>query len=581
MILQALCEYYQRKAADPENGIAPEGFEWKEIPVVVVIDQDGHFVTLEDTREGDGRVRRCKRFLVPATEKRTVGIKANLLWDNIEYVFGVSSRGRSDVEDRRRAFLSRLKMEFVDSVSFAIVLPLVKFLENNPVAQIHARDPGSQLFQEMYDKNMNVTFRVEGSSAVSLCETMMAAVKRIDAIGAPDGVCLVSGNHKPIARLHSSIKGVRGAQPSGASLVSFNLDAFESYRKKQNYNAPLSEEAAFAYTTSLNILLSRDSKNIVQVGDATTVFWAQKQVRFEDMFSCFFGYEKDEPDADVRAVKSLYDGIFTGHSTQDMDTRFYVLGLAPNAARLSVRFWHAGTIKDFAVKIREHFDDIAIIRAPKDAGHYSMFWVLSAISHEGKIDNTPHNLSGQIFESVITGGLYPVTLLQQALRRIRATQEVSRVQAGILKGCLNRYSRIYQTKEKEITVALDINNDNPGYRLGRLFAVLEKIQEEANPGINANIRDRFYGAASSTPVTVFPQLIKLKNHHMSKIDNVGRKINLERKLADIFDGIGPNMPSHLTMDDQARFAIGYYHQRQALFMKTDSNNDKYSVEVEK
>jgi len=188
------------------------------------------------------------------------------------------------------------------------------------------------------------------------------------------------------------------------------------------------------------------------------------------------------------------------------------------------------------------------------------------MAHEGKVDNVPPNLSGQIFQSVITGGLYPATMLQQAIRRIRATQAKDlknrSTQASILKAYLNRFSRIYKTKEKEINVALDPTNDNPGYRLGRLFAVLEKIQEEASPGINATIRDRFYGAASSTPVTVFPQLLKLKNHHLSKLKNVGRRVNFERILASIFDGIGNDMPSHLSMEDQARFAIGYYHQRQ-------------------
>jgi len=189
------------------------------------------------------------------------------------------------------------------------------------------------------------------------------------------------------------------------------------------------------------------------------------------------------------------------------------------------------------------------------------------------VDNVPPNLSGQIFQSVITGGLYPATMLQQAIRRIRATQEVTRIQASILKACLNRFSRIYNTKAKEITVALDPTNNNPGYRLGRLFAVLEKIQEEASPGLNATIRDRFYGAASSTPVTVFPQLLKLKNHHLSKLDNAGRRVNFERMLAGVFEGIGNEMPSHLSMEDQARFAIGYYHQRQDFFKKKDSENN--------
>jgi CRISPR-associated protein Csd1 len=322
------------------------------------------------------------------------------------------------------------------------------------------------------------------------------------------------------------------------------------------------------------MLLGKDSKNKVQVGDATAIFWAQKPDGFEAAFPSFFGFpSKDDPDADVRAVKALYQSANTGLLNSDSKAQFYVLELAPNAARLSVRFWHMGTISVFAETIRQHFDDLEIVRSTKDIGHYSLFWLLSSMAHENKVDNVPPNLAAQIFQSVITGSPYPVTMIQQTIRRIRAQQDVTRTQAGILKAYLNRFIRIYSTNEKEISVALDPINKNPGYRLGRLFAVLEKIQEEASPGINATIRDRFYGAASSTPVTVFSQLLKLKNHHLAKLDNTGRKVNFERMLAEIFDGIETSMPSHLAMEDQARFAIGYYHQRQALFTKSSSTNE--------
>lgn len=573
MILQALYDYYQRKAADPESMIAPEGFEWKEIPFVIVIDKDGNFVSLEDTREEDGKKKKAKVFLVPAAEKRTTGVKANLLWDNVEYAIGANPRNRRDIEARKNAFLNRLKEAFQHGESAVLVSPLMEFLQNRPLEQIVAKLPESETWKEAFETNANVVFRVLGTQDSNLCETLkpyFTAKKKSDNDGE---MCLVSGDCAPIARLHAAIKGVRDAQSSGAALVSFNLSPFTSYGKSQNFNAPISASVAFAYTTALNMMLGKNSKNKVQVGDATTVFWAQKQDVFEEIFPAFFGFSKDDPDADVRAVKSLYEGVWAGHVNTDSDTRFFVLGLAPNAARISVRFWHTGSIKEFAGNIRRHFDDLDIIQSPKDSGHFSMFWLLSAMAHESKVDNVPPNLSGQIFQSIISGGLYPATMLQQSIRRIRATQNVTRVQASILKAYLNRFLRIYNTKAKEITVALDPTNDNPGYRLGRLFAVLEKIQEEANPGINATIRDRFYGAASSTPVTVFPQLLKLKNHHLSKLENAGRRVNFERLLTGVFDGIGTEMPSHLSMEDQARFAIGYYHQRQDFFKKKDSDNN--------
>jgi CRISPR-associated protein Csd1 len=574
MILQALYEYYQRKAADPESNIAPEGFEWKEIPFVIVIDKEGNFVALEDTREGDGKKKKAKPFLVPAAEKKTVGVKANLLWDNIEYALGANPRERNDIDNRKGAFMSRLKETFTDDASASLVAPLVLFLQNDPVTQITKKEAENELWKEMFDNNANVIFRVLGSQDATLCDTMKPYMLKNFNLEEGD-ICLISGLRAPIARLNASIKGVRGAQSSGAALVSFNLKAFESYGKTQNYNAPMGEPAAFAYTTVLNMMLGKDSKNKVQAGDATTVFWAQKPTVFEDIFSSFFAFPpKDDPDTDVRAVKALYDGVFTGHTGSDSQTRFYVLGLAPNAARISVRFWHEGVVQDFAEKIRQHFDDLKIIRSPKDTGRFALFWILSAMALENKADNVPPNLSGQIVQAVLTGSLYPATMLQQTIRRVRATRDVTRMQAGILKAYLNRYYRIHSTKEKEITVALDTANNNPGYRLGRLFAVLEKVQEEANPGLNTTIRDRFYGAASSSPVTVFPQLLKLKNHHLAKLENVGRKVNFERMLAEIFDGIGSDMPSHLAMEDQSRFAIGYYHQRQALFSSSSNNENK-------
>jgi CRISPR-associated protein Csd1 len=573
MILHALYDYYQRKAADPKSGIAPEGFEWKEIPFVIVIDREGNFVSLEDTREGDSIKKKAKAFLVPAAEKRTTGVKANLLWDNVEYAIGANPRNRVDIETRKDAFLKRLIDAFQHGESAVIVSPLTTFLQNKPLEQITAKSPESETWKEAFEANANVLFRVLGVQDSTLCETLKPYITRQKESGEDGGICLVSGESVPVARLHAAIKGVRDAQSSGAALVSFNLPSFTSYGKTQNFNAPISESVAFAYTTTLNMLLGKESKNKVQVGDATTVFWSQKQDTFEEDFPAFFGYRKDDPDADVRAVKALYEGVYTGHAGIDSDTRFYVLGLAPNSARISVRFWLTGTIAEFAGNILQHFDDLDIIRSPKERGHFSMFWLLSAMAQEGKVDNVPPNLAGQIFQSVITCSLYPVTMLQQAIRRIRATQDVTRVQASILKAYLNRFSRIYKTKEKEITVALDPTNDNPGYRLGRLFAVLEKIQEEASPGINATIRDRFYGAASSTPVTVFPQLLKLKNHHLSKLENAGRRVNFERMLAAVFAGIGTDMPSHLSMEDQARFAIGYYHQRQDFFKKKDSDNN--------
>ncbi|NTW64572.1 MAG: type I-C CRISPR-associated protein Cas8c/Csd1, partial [Chlorobiaceae bacterium] len=566
------------KAADPDSGIAPEGFEWKEIPFVIVIDRDGNFITLEDTREGDGKKKRAKKYLLPKSVGRPGSngwMTSFLLWDHYGYVLG---HARSESE-KDRVMAQKQMLSFVKKIQDLpqevkednCVLAVIRFYDQSSYEKVKDSDKWEECSKIV---GCNMSFRLDGESDLVPCKnsvlTYVAAQcsKNADDVA---GLCLITGKKAPIARIHSDTP----INKDSKKFVSFQKSSgYDSYGKEQAFNAPISKSAEFAYTTAMNMLLGKDSKNKVQVGNATSIFWSQKGDLFEAIFPAFFGYKKDDPDADVKAVKTLFESVWTGHVNTDSNTRFYVLGLAPNSARIAVRFWHTGTIAEFAGNIKQHFDDLEIVRPPHDRGHYSLFWLLTAMAHENKVDNVPPNLSGQIFESVVTGGPYPATMLQQTIRRIRATQDVTRMQAGILKAYLNRFYRIYTTKEKEIiTVTLDPNNFNPGYRLGRLFAVLEKIQEEANPGINATIRDRFYGAASSTPVTVFSQLLKLKNHHLAKLDNVGRKVNFERMLADIFDGIGTSMPAHLAMEDQARFAIGYYHQRQALFTKSSSTDE--------
>lgn len=568
MILQALYDYYQRKAADPESGIAPEGWEWKEIPFLVVIDREGKFLRFEDTREGEKKKKRAKRFLVPQGEKRTVGIKAFLLWDNIEYALGANPRGRNDIQKRFAAFRQRItEMNTVQPEIQAVE----RFLDNDPMEQIgNANDP---LWQEMFEGNVFVAFKVQGSDSATVCDTLPKTVSAATVAG--EDTCLVTGESVKAARLHPSIKGVRGANTSGASIVSFNLSTFCSYGKTQNSNAPVSDKATFAYTTALNVLLGKDSLNKISIADTSIVFWAQEKDETFDLeteFVWFFKSDKDDPDKGTHAVKSLFSAVESGRLPLDEENRFYVLGLAPNAARISVRFWKTGTIKEFAENIYQHFKDFEITRHPKDAEYLSLYQILSATVLKYKMEDVPPNLAGAVIRSILDGSPYPRTLLHQCVRRIRAEQHVTRTRAAILKACINRFNRVHNPQTKEVLVSLDRSNTDAGYRIGRLFAVLEKIQEEANPGINTTIRDRFYGAASSTPVTVFPQLLKLKNHHLSKL-NPGRKINIEKEIQEIM-GEMAKFPGHLTLDEQAMFALGYYHERKDLFTsKKDSNNE--------
>jgi len=576
MILQALYAYYQRKVADPQSYIAPQGWEWKEIPYVIVIDKKGNFVAIEETREGEGKIKRARKFLLPQSLKRTVGKKPNLLWDNLEYALGANPRKRQDVAERHKLFKQRILQE-PEVKAVPSVKALLQFLDAKPIHQIE-KSRYRDVWMQMLEENPFVVFKIDGNDHSSICDDIREEMQASSSQKGKSGVCLITGQAGvEIARLHPSIKGVRGANTQGAALVSFNLPAFNSYGKSQNYNSPISQSATFAYTTALNLLLGKDSQNKVSVADSTIVFWAEKQKQaaqsydLESDFVWFIADQKDDPDRGVKAVKSLYDAINTGRLSQSKE-RFYVLALAPNAARLSVRFFRQGTVQQFGENIKRHIDDFEIIRSSRDPEYLSLYRIITSTALEYKMDNVPPNLAGAVIESILDGTPYPMALLQQCIRRVRAEQNVTRARAAILKATINRFNRIHKPQEKEITMALDPANKNPGYRLGRLFAVLEKIQEEAQPNINTTIRDRFYGAASTSPVAVFSQLLKLKNHHLAKLDNPGRRVNFEKLIGEVMSDIS-DFPAHLSLNDQAYFSVGYYHQRQDFFTSKKNHSE--------
>jgi len=571
MILHALYDYYQRKSADPEAQMAPPGFEWKEIPFILEIDAQGNPVQIEDTREGAAKKNRAHAYLVPQGAKKTSGVVANLFWDNAEYVLGVDTKGKPErVAEQHQAFTARIELLPEPARTDEGVQAVLLFLKHVDVnaLSLYATWP------EIVETNPSLTFRLHGNMDL-VCQrpVVVEAIKAEDGAETKEGFCLVTGANDEIERLHTAIKGVWGAQTSGANIVSFNLDAFNSYGKAQGANAPVGKHAAFGYTTALNHLLRKDSTQRLQVGDSSTVFWADQPTELETGIVDIFGESpKDDPDRNVRAVASLYKSIDNGLIEKDEGkTQFFVLGLAPNAARIAIRFWHNATVAEMAARVRQHFDDLAIVRAEFDPPYPTLFRLLVSVATQGKAENIPPNLSGELMRSVLAGLPYPQTLLAAAVRRIRAEHEVTYVRAALIKACINRAGRYSNSNMKEeLKVSLDERNTNTGYRLGRLFAVLEKIQEEASPGINATIRDRFYGAASSSPVTVFSTLLKLKNHHLSKLENRGRAVNLEKRIGEIMDGIG-DFPAQLPLADQGRFAIGYYHQRQDFFKKHDTS----------
>ena len=573
MILQALKEYYDRKAADPDSGIAPEGWERKEIRFVITLDEKGNAVLLEDTEETINKKKRSKAFMVPQSVKKSVNIAANLLWGDPAYTLGVDYKGKPDrVPSQFAAFKSRILSLGVEQD--AGISAVTSFLNQSVPAA--ALEKYGEAWKSLLDSGANIAFKLQGDTGL-VCNrpTVINAVDRELAIPEKDIRCLLTGESDTLAETHPAIKGVWGAQSVGANIVSFNAEAFTSFGKEQGANAPIGKTAAFAYTTALNHLLGKDSTQRIQVGDASTVFWSEKKTDFENQFALFFAEPpKDNPDRHAEAVKSLFAAPRTGAQPSAYYTgcKFYVLGLAPNAARVSVRFWIVSPLEEIRTIIRQHFQDLEIIPDTRETPVLSLFRLLVTTAPLGKGENIPPNLEGDTMRAILEGLPYPATLLQAVISRIKVEHQIPHIRAALIKACLNRRARfIKKTKEEELQVSLDSNNMNIGYRLGRLFAILEKIQEEASPGINATIRDRYYAAASSAPVTVFGRLMTLKNHHLAKLENPGRRINLERLIGEIVSGI-QDFPAHLSLDNQGRFAVGYYHQKQDFYTKKEKQD---------
>lgn len=578
MILQALHAYYERKMRDPDPArrLPAAGLEEKEIPFFLELAADGRLVGITDTRSQAGKKKVARRFQVPQGVKKTSGVAANLLWDTAEYVLGLDTKGKPErVAEQTAAFRRRIEEVAERVPDDAGLQAVLAFLTRDPLTAAQ----GQPAWAEIAEANPLLSFRLANEDPVDLvCQrpavvAAIAAAPGTAASGANGLPCLITGASTAPERLHSAIKGVWGAQTAGANIVSFNLDAFRSFGKEQGANAPVSPAAAFGYTTALNHLLAKGSPQRMQVGDASTVFWAQSEqdADFENAFGAFFSEQHDDPDAHTAQVRALLGAVHSGRfGGSGGDRRFFVLGLAPNAARIAIRFWHAAPLAEVGERIQRWFDELAIVRGPKDPEYPSLFRLLTAVALQGKADNIPPNLGGDVMRAILSGTPFPALWLNAAVQRCRAEQRVTHLRAAAIKACLLRGHPI--SPQEDPKAMLDRDNPNAAYRLGRLFAVLEKIQEEANPGLNATIRERYYGAASSTPVAVFTTLLRLKNHHLAKLTHRGRATNFEKLIGEITGGIA-DFPLHLPLPEQGRFALGYYHQRQDFFTKHEAVAD--------
>jgi CRISPR-associated protein Csd1 len=589
-ILQSLNRYYDRMAARREAE-AP-GYSREKIGYAIILSKDGSVADVRDLHDRSGKKERPQLLEVPAAFKRTAGIAPNLFWDKTAYVLGrTKGEGRRTAEEHASFKVKHAEILARETDEGLVALRL--FLET----WTPERFDTAPFKPEMLDTN--VVFALDGERiylhqrAAARCLLANQAAE----VG-ESGLCLVTGEHAPLRRLHPSIKGIEGAQSSGAALVSFNLDAFTSYGKEQGANAPVSDAAAFRYGAALNRMLDRGGKNRIArpIGDATIVFWADAADAESEALATkaesLFQDALDPPDDDTEAakVRDAAEAVAQGRPAQAVaptiapGVRFHVLGLSPNAARLSVRFWLENDFAFFAERLAQHAVDLAIEPKPflwgaRPPTVWRLLVMTTAVRQEP--ENVPPRLAGEVMRAILTGGRYPQALLSTAIMRLRAGDDKVRSgkgenrttgwHAAVIRAVLARDARLSRTSghepgaTQEPPMSLQRDYPDPAYQLGRLFAVYETAQRMALGKVNATIRDRYFGAASATPATVFPLLMRGVQNHLSKLRKDGKGGWLERDIGEIADRLGPPLPRSLSLQAQGRFVIGYYHQRQAAF----------------
>lgn len=577
-IFAALADAYEHMAENPAlaGQIPRPGYSAQKIDFLIALLPDGSVAGApHDMRQMQGKKLLPRLMNVPQPTKRTSGIAPNLLWDKSSYVLAVTANGKGRTAEEHAGFKDAHEKWLAGSDD-AGLMALLHFLRRwQPEDFVRLGWP-----TEMLDGNIIFGLESERLQHVYLHDrpAAKALMARLQAGSeAVEGLCLVSGQRGPIARLHPSIKNVWGAQSAGASIVSFNLEAFTSYGHLQGMNAPVSEAMAFAYTTALNHFLASDS-NRIQIGDASTVFWAQadmpqqEQAAEELMLAGMGGIDEQ---AAARPVGVLLQQLRAGRQLREIrpdlvqGVRFFVLGLAPNAARLSVRFWVQDDFAVIAERYQRYLRETAIEPPPRDVIP-GLWRYLIETAVLGKRENIPPNLAGEWLRAILSGSRYPDTLQASVLMRLRADGDVNALRVAILRAHLIR------NRNMEVPVALDPDCLLPGYLLGRLFAVYERIQRASlGGGVNATIKDRFYAAAAAQPGKVFPSLANIAVHHLAKIgkNNAGWRTNLQNDVADIMDRFQPGadpFPATMPRDQQALFTLGYYHQYRKYFPKKDT-----------
>ena len=574
MILKALYDYYHRS-----DNLPMPGMEEKEIGFLLVLTKEGQFVRMEDCRVDKNH---AKSYLVKKHVNRTSAVAPNYLYDNAAYVMGFcdmskvkkeadkekeESKTINCLEDFKKKIHS-IASVFPENESLRAVLHFYEQSREDILEQVTQDPLWEDIGKCLSKKYATFSFRIEGDLEIVAEQKSLLQLDTKEEKDIDQSMCLVTGKYGSLVETTTATM-IPGSQAT-AKLVAFQVNSgYDSYGKSKCGNAPITKEAEFAYTTALNALLQNGSHNKFMLGNRTFVFWASNQgeaaVQTEESIFDLLGFSeegKDDPNAHILKVRKVFESIYSGVLHTGLDDKFYILGLAPNAARIAAVYWSETTLKDFAAKILAHFEDMEIVDTRKNPKPYQgVREMISSVTLGGKVSDATPNLPEAVVQSVFQGIPYPYTLYSSCIRRIRAEQTLTVPRVAIIKAYLNR---LKDQSLKKINTMLDKENNNQGYLCGRLFAVLDKIQEEAN---NLNtIRERYLNAASATPSAVFATILNLSNHHAEKL-NDGRKIFFEKLKQEIFSKLSADgFPSHLDLQDQGRFFVGYYHQRQDFFI---------------
>ena len=586
MILQALVKYYECLA--DAGKVTRPGWCSAKVAASLNISQEGELLGItplknEETR-GKKTIEVPKSKEVPEQVTRSSGVSPNFLCDNSSYILGIDTKGKPKRTKECFEASKERHLQILENVHSGTAEAIKSFYQNWNLDEAETNQVISEHFEELCAAS-NLVFYVDGDFAQDDPEIKAAWEEfYCQKEKGKKGICLVTGEQTEIARIHGLIKGVPGAQSSGAALVSFNAPAFESYGKEQSYNAPVGTYAAYAYTTALNHLLA-DRSHTSQIGDTTVVYWSEDgDERYQDIFGGTVDPSADNQDIIDGVFKSLEAGkpIAVGEVEESLslEQKFYILGLAPNAARIAVRFFYQDSFGNILRHLKEHYDRMEIVRPAADEMRYIGIWrMLQETVNKKSRDKKPvSNMAGSVYRAVISGGRYPASLFLGVMERIRAEQDdkdshirkITKGRAAIIKAYLLRNG--YDKKE-EITVSLNEDSRNVAYTLGREFAVLEAIQEEANPGINTTIKDKYFNSACATPAAIFPVLFKLKNSHIRKISNRGKVVYFEKLLGELQNRIPVTeeqmvpCPRRLSLEEQGMFILGYYHQNQKRYEK--------------